>query len=169
MSRVPAVLIPPAALAVLVSVVAAQSVPQPKIAQKTVAVPGNRDFTNTGYTIGPNDRVTISASGTVRFSAGADASAVGPNGWPRNTYANSWPDDYNACADPLEEPAAGHAALIADVNGERFVIGTNRTFSGKDGLLYLGINDCSFTGGVHNTGQFSANVKVERDAVGIRK
>jgi len=139
--------------------------PQPRKApdvQKTLVVPGNRDMTNAGVTVGPNDLVTIAADGRVYFSAGAQPSGVSPSGWPRNTYGNSWPDDYNSCEDPISDVA--HAALIADVNGEKLYVGPNRTFSGKDGLLYLGINDCTFTGPYHNTGQFSVTVTVRRNA-----
>ncbi len=30
------------------------------------------------------------------------------------------------------------------------------------GLLFLGINDCTFTGDFYNTGQFSVVIKIER-------
>jgi len=33
---------------------------------------------------------------------------------------------------------------------------------GKAGLLYLGINDCTFTGDFYNTGQFSVVITIER-------
>jgi hypothetical protein len=133
-----------------------------QVVQKTMVVPGNQAFTNASLTIGPSDLVTITATGQVYFSNGAQPSGVSPSGWPRNTYGNSWPDDYNQCEDPI--PNVAHAALIADVNGEKFYVGPNKTFSGKDGLLYLGINDCTFTGAYRNTNQFSVNITVRRNA-----
>jgi len=44
-------------------------------------------------------------------------------------------------------------------------VGKDITFHGKRGQLFLGINDCSFTGNCSNTGEFSAVIKVERNAV----
>jgi hypothetical protein len=145
----------------------AQTVNPPKVEQKIMLVPGNKDFTKTGLTIGPGDRVTITATGKVYFCDGAAASEAGPDGWPRATFSNTWVDDYNFCADPIE--TVGHAALIADVNNDRFAIGAKKTFSGKNGLLYLGINDCSLTGQFYNTGQFSVVIKVERNAIPFQK
>jgi len=130
--------------------------------QRILVVPGNRAMTNASVTIGPGDLVTVTATGQVYFSSGAQSSGVSPSGWPRHTYGNSWPDDYNQCEDPISDVA--HAALIADVNGEKFYVGPNKPFSGKDGLLYFGINDCTFTGANHNTGQYNVNVTVRRNA-----
>jgi hypothetical protein len=130
--------------------------------QKTMSVPGNRELTNAGVTIGSGDLVTVTANGRVYFSAGAQASGVSPSGWPRHTYGNSWPGDYHSCEDPISDVA--HAALIAEVNGEKFYVGPNATFSGKAGLLYLGINDCTFAGAYHNMGQYSATITVRRNA-----
>jgi hypothetical protein len=167
MGRILAVLILTAILFALACPLGAQTVNPPKVEQKIMLVPGNKDFTKTGFTIGPGDRATIAAAGKVYFCDGAAASEVGPDGWSRTTFSNTWVDDYNFYADPIE--TVGHAALIADVNNERFLIGAKKTFSGKDGLLYLGISDCSFTGQFYNTGQFSVVIKVERNAVPFQK
>jgi hypothetical protein len=43
------------------------------------------------------------------------------------------------------------------------------TFSGKVGKLYLGINDCTLTGKLGNTGLFGVNIKIERDAIAAKK
>lgn len=168
MKNILAVLILAAIPLALACTLGAQIVPQSKVEQKTMAVPANKNFTNTGFTIGPTDRITITATGTIYFCGPATQSGVGPDGWPRATYMNSWPDDYNECSDPLENIA--HASLIADVNNQKFLIGAKQTFSGKNGLLYLGINDCTFTGGnFYNTGKFDVTIKVERNAVPIKK
>lgn len=154
-----------AAAAMLVAVLGAWQTPGlPQVEQRIIEVSGDKAFTNTGLTLRPGDRVTVAASGRVYFSGNAQQSGVGPDGWPWSDYGASWPDDYNACPDPLES-VAGHAALIGDVNGQRFAVGQNRSFTGKAGLFYLGINDCSFTGAYRNTGKFIATVKVERALV----
>jgi hypothetical protein len=131
--------------------------------QRIMVVPGNRATTNASVTIGPSDLVTVTATGRVYFSFGKAQSGTGPSGWPRGNYSVDWPEDHNACDDPLMD--AGHAALIAEVNGEKFYVGPNSTFSGKQGLLYFGINDCTFSGELHNTGQFNVSFTVRRNAV----
>ena len=50
-----------------------------------------------------------------------------------------------------------------------FFAGKNKVFAGKEGYLVLGINDCSFTGDFHNTGEFSVIVKIERNALTPKK
>ena len=136
---------------------------KPKVEQKIVLVKGNQAGTNSGYTIGPRDRVTLKVAGKVCFCGGASASCVGPGGWGREDYPQSWPDDWNSCADPEETEA--HAALLVDVDNERWPTGDHTTFSGKAGLLYFVINDCSLTGEYGNTGEYSVVIKVERNVV----
>lgn len=131
--------------------------------QRIMVIAGNRALTSAGVTLGPNDSVTVTGGGRVYFSAGKAQSGTGPAGWARGSYAPDWPEDCNACDDPIMD--AGHAALIAEVNGEKFYVGPNSTFSGKEGLLYFGINDCTFAGEFHNTGQFNITFTVRRNAV----
>lgn len=128
---------------------------------KIVKVEGNRGWVNTGIRLRPQDRVTIKASGSVCFSGGEAQSCVGPDGWRHATYAASWPDNLNYCDDPL--PDANHAALVANVGNSDFAIGKRKNFSGKNGILYLGVNDCSLKGKhYYNTGSFLATVTVHR-------
>lgn len=134
----------------------------PKIEKKIVRVPGNQAWTDTGLTLKPQDRVTITASGSVCFSEEASPACVGPDGWGGN-YQNDWPGDYSYCFDPLRN--VNHAALIGGIENNNFFVGSNLTFQGKNGRLYLGINDCTLTGDYYNTGEFSAVVKVERNAL----
>ena len=42
------------------------------------------------------------------------------------------------------------------------VIGKRTKFFGKEGVLYIGINDCTLTGDYYNTGQFEVFIIVER-------
>ena len=133
---------------------------KPKVEQKILLVPGNQNLTSTGFTLNEKDRVTVTATGNIFFSNGDPQSKVDPEGWGRSNYIPDWQDNANYCDDPLMDE--NHAALIAEVDGEFFLIGKEVTFSGKAGLLYLGINDCTFTGEFYNTGQFSVVVKIER-------
>lgn len=134
----------------------------PKIEQKVIRVPGNQAWTDSGFTLKPEDRVTITASGRVCFAGEITTGCVGPDGWEGN-YQTDWPGDYSYCFDPL--PAVNHAAFIGGIEGNNFLIGQNLTFQGKTGRLYIGINDCSFTEQYYNTGEFTAIIKVEHNAV----
>jgi len=143
---------------------AAQHAPRPpKKERRIVRIRGDQGWLNTGIRLRARDRVTLEATGKVCFSNGEKASCVGPDGWDVRTYTTSWPDNRNACDDPM--PAVNHAALIANVGHPDFFVGRHLTFSGKDGTLYLGINDCSLRGDYANTGEFSVVIVIERDAV----
>ena len=94
------------------------------------------------------------------------AITVSPDGYSRAKYnAGDFPLDLATCDDPL--PEAGHAALIASVGNEDFVVGSKTVFSGKSSSLRLGINNCSCSGveNIANSGRYNATVKSERDAV----
>ena len=57
-----------------------------------------------------------------------------------------------------------HAALIGNVGSDDFFIGKEANFTGKDGFLYLTVNDCSRTSDpythFYNTGQFEVFISV---------
>jgi hypothetical protein len=145
------------------AVVAGPPPKPPRKEQRIIAVSGAKQWVNTGIRLGPRDRVTVSATGKVCFSNGEKASCVDPDGWGVGDYPKSWPYNWNYCDDPVG--TFNHAALIANVGASDFLVGRRLTFSGKDGVLYLGINDCTFTGDYHNTGEFSVVVVIEHDAV----
>ena len=153
------------ALTVLSCLVAAQTSTPPKWEQKVFVVPANRDWTDTGFVLKPADKVTVKASGRAYFNERSD-SIVGSNGLDGD-YKTLRPEDSAACADPL--PKESHGALIAKINNEVFKLGSNNTFSGKEGKFYLGINDCTLSGKLGNSGLFGANVKIERDALATKK
>ena len=134
---------------------------QPNVLKKQVTVKGNEAWLNTGLTVKPGDKVTITATGKVCFSNGDEDSCVDADGYKdeHGPYNDGWPGDYLQCDDPL--PNENHAALIADI-GEMFFIGKEKSFTGKNGFLYLGINDCSLTGDFYNTGEFVVTIKIER-------
>jgi len=143
---------------------AAQHAPRPpKKEQRMVRIRGDQGWLNTGIRLRSQDRVTIRAAGKVCFSHGEKESCVDPDGWNVQSYATSWPDNWNACDDPMK--SVNHAALIANVGHPDFLVGRHLTFSRKDGTLYLGINDCSLKGQYYNTGEFSVVIVIERGAV----
>jgi len=152
-------------LTILACVLAAQTPAPTKSEQKVIVVPGDKDWTSTGFTLAPGDRITFRASGRIYFNQGS-GSPVGPSGLEGN-YKSNWPEDAAACADPL--PNENHGSLIARVNNEIFKVGPSLTITGKSGLLQIGINDCTWTGKLGNQGTFGVNIKVERDAVPVKK
>lgn len=138
----------------------AQITPKPpKDVKKEITIPGNTAWVNTGIRVGPKDKVVIAATGTVCFGGGAE-SCVEPQGWPVDTYKVAFPANWNYCDDPLK--TENHAALIGEVGSDKFFVGEELIFSGKDGFLYLGINDCTLTGEYGNTGEFTAVIQVKR-------
>ena len=158
------ILILATAMLMTVPIVMAQHAPKPPRKEKRIVhVRGDRAWTNTGIRLRPQDRVTLTATGKVCFSNEEKQSCVDADGWGVQSYATSWPDNCNSCDDPIKD--ANHAALIANVGHPDFLVGRHLTFSGKDGTLYLGINDCSFKGDYHNSGAFNVVIIIERDAV----
>jgi len=134
--------------------------PPPNVVEKKVVIKANEDWINTGIKLKPKDKVFIKASGEVCFSNEENSSCVNPDGWDVETYEEAWPDNWNFCNDPIQN--VNHAALIGNVGSDDFLIGKETKFFGKDGVLYIGINDCTFTGDYYNTGEFEVNIKVER-------
>lgn len=138
-----------------------------KVIKKIVTIPGNKAWTNTGIKVGPKDSITITASGFVSFSNGTSGSKVGPNGYPApkkghplDYFIHDYSGDHAYCGTPYTQWR--HAALIGEVGSSKFLVGTKKVLKGKNGFLYLGINDCSFTDQYYNTGSFKAIIKVIR-------
>ena len=132
-----------------------------KVIKKVVIIPGNKAWTNTGIKVRPQDSITISASGHIYFNIDK-SSKIDPNGYPQDHYQSDYStSDYNYCGDPHEQWA--HASLIGEVGSSKFLVGTKKVLKGKNGFLYLGINDCSFTEKYYkNSGSFKAIIKVVR-------
>lgn len=143
---------------------ARKSLRSPMKEETAIHIPGDTAWVDTGISLGPRDRVSLSASESrVCFSNGERASCVHAEGWAFRDYPESWPGDFKCCRDPMRE--INHAALIARVGHSVFLVGRRLTFSGKKGHLFLGINDCSFKGKYSNSGAFEVLVLVEKDAV----
>jgi hypothetical protein len=145
---------------VIILTASTQLKPKPKQGiNKEITVPGNTAWVNTGIRVGPKDKVIITANGTVCFDTGSE-SCVEPQGWPVDTYKVAFPANWNYCDDPIK--TENHAALIGEVGSDKFFVGRELIFSGKDGFLYLGINDCTLTGTHGNTGEFTVVIQVKK-------
>lgn len=142
------------------STVIAQQIKPGTVETKLVVIKGDNDWKSTGILLRSSDKVTISANGQVFFSDGNQQSGVSPDGMNRMKYNLNWEFDSQYCNDPVKNE--NHAALIAKVGGNPFVLGKSKTFSGKKGQLVIGINDCTFKNDFYNTGQFQVNIKVVR-------
>ena len=130
-----------------------------EVEEKLVVIKGTDDWKNTRIRLYPNDKVTIRAAGEVCFNPNnCHAAIVNADGWDVNNYQTAW-NDYYVCDDPLQQ--VNHAALIGNVGSDDFFIGKDANFTGKDGFLYLGINDCSLTGDFGNSGQFEVFISVK--------
>ena len=131
-----------------------------EIEEKMVIVKGTDDWKNTKIRLYPNDKVTIRATGEICFStAYCEAATVDADGWDWNTYPEDFAGDYSYCFDPLQQ--VNQAALIGNVGSDDFFIGKDANFTGKDGVLYLGINDCTLTENYPNSGQFEVFISVK--------
>jgi len=131
-----------------------------EVEEKIVVVKGTDDWKNTRIRLYPNDKVTIRATGEVCFSTEyCHGATVDADGWNWNTYPQDFAGDYSYCFDPMRQ--VNHAALIGNVGSDDFFIGKNANFTGKDGVLYLGINDCTLTENYPNSGQFEVFISVK--------
>ena len=131
-----------------------------RVETKMVVIKGDNDWLKTNILLRPQDRVEIIAIGQVFFSDGNKLSGVTPNGMSRSEFDLNWEFDSQFCNDPLMNE--NHAALIGKVGNNSFLLGKNKTFTGKKGPLVIGINDCTFKNQFYNTGEFKVTIKVHR-------
>lgn len=131
-----------------------------KVETRMVVIKGDNAWLKTNILLRPQDRVEVKAIGQVFFSSGHKLSGVTPNGMGRSEFDLNWEFDSQYCNDP--EMEINHAALLGKVGSGRFLIGKNKTFTGKKGPLVIGINDCTFKNEFYNTGEFKATIKVYR-------
>ncbi|MCD4779037.1 MAG: hypothetical protein K8S27_00600 [Candidatus Omnitrophica bacterium] len=132
------------------------------VEKKIIRILGDNDWLDTGFVLKPKDRVVIKATGEVFFSNGTGDSGVDPDGYIRDHYASDYSGDNAHCGDPIEIKHCGHAALIGKDAQGTFLLGKEKTISGKKGKFYIGINDCSFKEEYYNTGEFSVIISVFR-------
>jgi len=110
-----------------------------------IIVSGTEQWTDTGLTLRPGDRVTFNAEGTIQMSPDPN-DTTGPAGSRRLA-----PDA------PLRQQAAG--TLIARIgDGPPISVGVSRTITARGGRLFLGVND-DYLG--DNSGEFRVVVTIE--------
>jgi eukaryotic-like serine/threonine-protein kinase len=114
-----------------------------------LSVPATQEWTNTGVTVAAGDALGITASGQVYISS---TDSEGPAGDSSCTPAEEYPGDV------FPAPDLPCWSLIARIgNGPPFEVGTSVLVTADSGILYLGINDDSFSA---NTGSWTANIKL---------
>ena len=110
-----------------------------------IVVRGTEQWTDTGLTLRPGDRVTFNAQGTIQMSPDPNDTAS-PAGSRRLA-----PDA------PLRQQPAG--TLIAQIGGGAPIsVGASRTITARGGRLLLGVND-DYVG--DNSGEFRVEVVIE--------
>lgn len=119
---------------------------------REIELSGTDRWKDTGVTVEAGDRVTISASGTVRFP---DSQSTGPEGLPRG-----WRDLIRIL--PVNQ--VGRGALIARIGeteaAQPFLVGANKQFvAPAAGRLFLGINQGSSEAA---EGSFRVRIEIEK-------
>jgi hypothetical protein len=120
------------------------------VAERTLIVPGNTLWMDTGMVVAAGDTLTFAAHGTVAYDKRGNS--CGPGG-------TSWTDVQDK-KDPLWQKP--HAGLIGKIEGSGmpFFIGTAATIkAGGNGKLFLGINDYWYQG---NTGEFTITIRIAK-------
>jgi hypothetical protein len=116
-----------------------------------LTISGATEWTSTGLTLNPGDRMGITAAGTVHIDP---SYPVGPGGTASCTPAKTYP----ASATTFPDSAAPCWSLIARIgNGAPFAVGPSLKFTATAaGVLYLGVNDNNFT---DNSGSWKVNIE----------
>jgi hypothetical protein len=111
---------------------------------------GTQEWTNIKVTVPAGDELGISANGQITVSS---TETVGPAGDPSCTPAQNYP----GAAFPA--PSLPCYSLIARIgNGPPFEVGTSTLITNAaSGVLFLGINDDSFSG---NSGSWNVKIKL---------
>jgi hypothetical protein len=133
------------------------------VEEKMVVIKGVEDWKNTMIKVTPKDKILIRATGKVCFSGGHNLSCVDADGMNRLMFNMNWEYDKIWCDDPMIKE--NHAALIGNLGNDDFFIGKKNAFGNLNGMLYIGINDCTLDPGdseLYNTGQYEVFIKVIR-------
>ncbi len=114
-----------------------------------LVVTGMQEWVNTGVTLAAGDALGITAYGLVNISPNL---AVGAGGDQSCTPAQEYPGD------AFPAPNLHCWSLIARIgNATPFEVGSSVLVTAGSGVLYLGINDDSFSG---NGGGWAVNIKI---------
>jgi hypothetical protein len=111
---------------------------------------GTQEWTNTKVTVPAGDELGITAGGQITVSP---TETVGPAGDPSCTPAQNYPGG------AFPAPSLSCYSLIARIgNGTPFEVGTSALVTAtSSGVLYVGINDDTFSG---NSGSWTVNIKL---------
>lgn len=121
--------------------------PAPKVDLSTASVVSKDDWTFAQIEVRKGDRVSITADGKVRLSAGLECSPEGVETEDRNKLI---PD----------RPTGSLIAVIGTDNDEFIYVGKSREFTAlRSGKLFLSVNEGDLA---DNSGSFTARVQVER-------
>ncbi len=118
--------------------------------RRTVEVPADQEWVDTGLHLHEGDVLRISATGTIHYTS---SKTCGPDGGERD-----WKDFLR----PLPVNDVGRGALIGKMGEEgvvqAFFVGENAEFTAeRAGRLFLGINDDNYQ---NNSGRFQATVEI---------
>src|SRR5208337_1127558 len=122
-------------------------------AVKTLTVPSNGPWTDTGVDLNVGDTVSVDASGNVRFSA--EIPSVGPSGDQPTCLVNPNPRV------PYVAPELPCHSLIGRIglSGPIFEVGSSGRFRAAiAGRLYLGVNDNFFP---DNSGNWTVQIALQ--------
>ncbi len=139
---------------------------------KTIEVPMNTPWTDTGIRLGAGQSINITANGRGVWK---NIAKDNPNATP-NSYEECGPDgtapnapDYHSNISYYQFPKANKGALIGKIgeNGIVFLVGSKLNERVEnDGILFLGINDqkpeYGSTNWADNSGNFNAQITVRR-------
>ena len=128
----------------------APSTPPGTAIKKELDVAASGAWTDTGITLNPGDKVSITGTGSLQF---VQAGSVGPEG-----LARTWRDVMQSL--PLN--SAGRGALIARIGDNPavvpFLIGTKKEFTAtRPGKLFLGVN---LSGNESLDGRYKTTVQI---------
>lgn len=143
----------------ILAAVSAQGKETPDPVNRIFLVGDSGAWVDTRVNVRTQDHLTVRAGSEVCFSGGRAESCVRSVGWPRESYAESFPGDAATCEDPF--PEWNHGALVAMVDEQPILVGRQTVVNGLEGRLFLAINDCSFDGEFRNQGQFSVVIVAE--------
>lgn len=115
--------------------------------ERTVVVPGNTRWLDSGMTVAAGDTLTFTAQGTVVYS---------PAGYACGPAGTTWSDTRDQ-KDPIwTRPHAGLIGKIGEISSS-FFIGERYSFQAEsNGKLFLGINDHWHLG---NCGKFTVTIR----------
>jgi hypothetical protein len=126
--------------------------------EKTLMVPANAEFTDTGIALTAGESVTISASGKIKFSTTGSSSPVGLKFSQSSGGGGTCGEVIYGGGTPFPLPGANCWAMMFKIgaSGTPFPTGSKISFTSPvAGELFLGVNDTFYA---DNSGHWTAKV-----------